>query len=652
MTQFKHLFTPVKLANITLKNRIYSTGHVPAFAEGGYPKERYRLYHVEKVKGGVGLTIFGGSTSIMDNSPATEWSMIANRDESIIPYYQEMADAVHFYGAKVMTQLTHMGRRNRSDSEKWLPLVAPSQIPEPYHREIPHEIEEYQIWEIIRAFGQAVRRCKEGGLDGVELSAAHNHLIDQFWSPKFNLRSDQWGGSLDNRMRFIFEVLREIRSVVGRDYCVGIRISGDELLDGGLGLEEQKEIAQRLAATGNLDFFSIIGGCAENYVNLAASVPNMNFPSQPYVYLAAAIKEVVDIPILHAQKIVDPVAAEELLAEGWVDVVGMTRAQIADPEMANKAREGRLEDIRQCVGANQCIDRLYFGKSIVCIQNPLIGREKELSEWKPAEIKKKVVVVGGGPGGLEAARMAALRGHQVVLFEKSGHLGGQVLTASKAPNRQSMAGIARWLELQVRKIGVDVRLNAEATEPIVLAENPQSVIIATGGLPYRPDLPGFNLSNVVTSWDVLNGVVETGERVMVIDEDGSETGPSVADYLAERGKHVEIITPLRHVGESLGDTTLPVVYQRLCEAGVVMTPNVRPRAFNDKCVTLYNIYTMVDESHEEIDTIVLALGNRSVDGLYRSLRGRIAELYLIGDAMAPRGIHNAILEGTWAGRRV
>lgn len=652
MAEFKYLYTPIQIGNITLKNRIYSTGHVPAFAVGGYPTERYRLYQMEKAKGGVGLTIFGGSTSVSPNSPATEWSMIANRDDSIIPYYQAMADAVHAYGAKVMTQLTHMGRRGLSDSEQWLPLVAPSQIPEPYHHEIPHEIETEQIRQIIRDFGQAVRRAKEGGLDGVELSAAHNHLIDQFWSPKINLRTDEWGGSLENRMRFSIEILNEIRSVVGRDYVIGMRIAGDEYLEGGLGLEEMKEIAQRLAATGLVDFFSILGGCAENYVNLAAVNPNMMFPSQPYVYLAAAIKEVVNIPILHAGKIVAPVAAEQVLAEGWADVVGMTRAQIADPHMVNKAREGRLEDIRQCVGANMCIDRLYFGKAIVCIQNPVIGREAELAEWRPADVKKRVVIVGGGPGGLEAARMASLRGHRVTLIEKSDQLGGQVSIAAKAPHRESLAGITRWLELQVRKQDVEILLNTEATAESILNLRPEAVVVATGGRPYRPDLPGFNRLNVVTSWDILTGAVEAGQNVLILDDDGAETAPSVADYLAERGKQVEIATTLPRVGQKLGDTTFPIVYQRLYSAGVVLTPNLRPITFENGTVTLLNIYSLEEETREGIDTVVLAMGNRSTDTVYRSLKGRISELYLIGDAMAPRGIHNAILEGTWAGRRI
>jgi N,N-dimethylglycine/sarcosine dehydrogenase len=652
MSEFKYLFTPIQIGNVTLKNRIYSSGHVPAFAEGGYPKERYRLYHEEKAKGGVGLTICGGSTSVSENSPATEWSMIANRDDSIIPFYREMADAIHAHGAKVMTQLTHMGRRGRSDSERWLPLVAPSQIPEPYHREVPHAIEEVQIRAIIRDFGQAVRRCREGGLDGVELSAAHNHLLDQFWSPKTNHRTDQWGGSLENRLRFSLQVLEEIRRVAGRDYVVGIRISGDELLEGGLEHAEMKEIARRLAETGLLDFFSIIGGSGENYLNLAGTVPNMAFPPQPYVRLAAAIKGTVNIPILHAQKTVDPRDAERALAEGWVDVIGMTRAQIADPQLVNKTREGRLEDIRACVGANYCIDRLYFGKAILCIQNPLIGRENELSQWEPATARKKVVVVGGGPGGLEAARMAALRGHEVILFEKSARLGGQVPIAARAPGRTSLGGITRWLELQARKQGVDVRLNSEATAESVLAVTPDAVVIATGGRPYRPDLPGFDAPNVLTSWAVLDGAAETGTSVLIVDEDGGEAATAVADFLIDRGCRIEIVTPLRHVGASLGDTTFPIVYQRLCGAGVVMTPNVRPLAYDDRRVTLQNCYSKTEENREGVDTVVLATGNRSVDHLYHALQGRVSELHLIGDAMSPRGIHNAILEGTWAGRRI
>lgn len=652
MSEFKHLFSPITIGGVTLRNRIFSSAHVPGFAEGGYPTERYRLYHAEKAKGGVGLTLFGGSTSVSPNSPATEWSMIANRDDSIIPHYRALSDAVHAHGAKIMTQLTHMGRRGRSDSERWLPLVAPTVIPEPYHRETPHEIDEEQIRQIIRDFGQAVRRCREGGLDGVEISAAHNHLIDQFWSPRLNRRADAWGGSIENRLRFCLEVLGEIRRVVGRDYVVGIRMSADEMLDGGMDGAEMQEIARRVAATGHLDFVNVLGGSADTYPTLAAVVPNMTFPAHPYVHLARTIKETVSLPILHAAKIVDPRDAERLLAEGWVDVVGMTRAQIADPHLVRKLQEGRPDDIRPCVGANFCINRLYTGKSIVCIQNPVVSREKELAEWRKAAAPGRVLVIGGGPAGLEAARMAALRGHRVTLWERDERLGGQVAIAALAPSRSGLAGITRWLEGQARKLGVEVRLGTEATADAVEAFGADAVIVATGGRPHRPDLPGFDDARVVTAAEALAECLPVGQRVVVLDEDGGEMAPSVADALARQGRAVEVATPLRAVGETLGDTGFPVMLARLYAAGVRLTPDVRPVAFDNGRLTFRNVYTGQEETREGLETVVLALSSRAVDDLYRALKGRVSRLHLIGDAMAPRGIHPAILEGTRVGREV
>ena len=652
--EFRYLFTPIRVGGLTLRNRIFSTGHAEAMAEDGKPGSRLRAYHEGKARGGCALTIIGGSSSVHPSSPASAWNMPANHDDSIIPAYRAMAEAIHRHGCLVFSQLTHMGRRAQSDNESWHVLLAPSQIPERVHREIPHELEPDQIAMLVRAFGDAVRRCREGGLDGVELSFAHNHLVDQFWSPIFNRRTDEYGGSLENRLRFGFEVLREIRRQVGKDYVVGARISGDEFTDGGLTAEDMAEIAHRLAASGLVDFLSIIGGAAHTFALQAGAVPNMSLPNAVYVPLAAAIKAAVpEIPIFHATRIVDPVHADQILADGSVDVVGMTRALIADPDLPRKAREGRLDEIRQCVGANEgCIDRIYQGKPVTCIQNPGAGREAELGAIEPAAMRKRVVVVGGGVGGLETARVAALRGHAVVLFEKERELGGQVLVAARTPARGDYAGIVRFLVRQVERLGVECRLSIEAGVESVLAEAPDAVVVATGSHPHVPALPGLDGKHVVTDRDVLLDRVEVGERVVVVDDVHTQQGLSTADHLLERGRKVEVVTRLFYPGQDVGITSIVPLYTRLFAKGVVFTPHTDLVAVEGSTVVVANVYTGEERRIEGVDTVVLSTGARSTDALYRALRGRVPELHAVGDCVAPRGVHHALLEGTRVARRL
>jgi dimethylglycine catabolism A len=650
----RSLFTPIQVGRLTLKNRIYSSGHAEAMAEGGRPGERLARYHAAKARGGCALTIFGGSSSVHPSSPAAAWKQIANHDDSIIPAYRALADAVHAHGCLVFTQLTHMGRRAQADGEEANVLVAPSQIPERVHREVPHELEAEQIAEIVRAFGEAARRCREGGLDGIELSMAHNHLIDQFWSPLFNQRLDDYGGSLDNRLRFGFEVLREIRRTVGRDFVVGARISGDEFTRGGLTAGDMAEVARRLAASGLLDFLSIIGGGAHTYELQAAAVPNMSYATGVFVPLAAAIKQAAPgIPILHASRIVDPAHADRLVAAGQIDVVGMTRALIADPDLPRKALESRFDDIRTCVGANEgCIDRIYQGKPVTCVQNPATGREAELAEVRVATTPKKVVVVGGGVAGLEAARMAAVRGHRVVLFEKAPELGGQVLLAARAPERSEYAGIVRFLAAQVRKLAVDVRLAVEATPSAVLAERPAAVVVATGSHPFVPPVPGSDGKHVVTDRDVLAGEAKVGTSVLVVDDVHTQEALSTAELLLSQGKRVEVISPLFYVGQDVGVTSIAPLYRRLFTAGVVLTPGTELRAVEGSSVIVANVYSGLERRIEGVDTVVLAAGSRSTDALYRALKGHVAELYAVGDCVAPRGVHQALLDATRIARAI
>ena len=651
---FRRLFTQLTVGGLVMKNRIFSTGHAEAMAEEGKPGARLTAYHEAKARGGAALTIIGGSTSVHPTSPASAWNMIANHDDAVIPGYRRLADAVHRHDCRVMSQLTHLGRRAQSDVEGWHVLLAPSQIPEKVHREVPHEIEPEQIAMLVRAFGDAARRCREGGLDGVELSFAHNHLVDQFWSPLFNRRTDEYGGPLDNRLRFGFEVLAEIRRQVGRDWVVGARISGDELTAGGLTAADMAEIARRLAASGLLDFLSIIGGAAHTVPLQALAVPNMASPHGVFVPIAAAIKAAVPtMPILHAGRIVDPAHADRVLGDGVVDMVGMTRALIADPELPRKAFEDRLDDVRVCVGANEgCIDRIYQGKPVTCVQNPGAGRELELAEPMPAAPPRRVVVVGAGPAGLEAARVAALRGHRVVLLEREAEVGGQVLIAARAPARAELGGIVRFLARQVDKLAIECRLRVDATEDTVLAHAPEVVIIATGSAPYRPDLPGLDGKHVVTDRDVLLDRVEVGERVVVVDDVHTQQGLSTAERLLDRSRRVEVISRLFYAGQDVGITSIAPLYGRLFAKEVTLTPHTELVAVEGSSIIVANVYTRQERRIEGVDTVVLSMGSRSTDALYRALKGRVPALHAIGDCVAPRGIQPALLEGARVARAI
>jgi N,N-dimethylglycine/sarcosine dehydrogenase len=652
--EFRHLFSALTVGPVSCKNRIFSSGHAEALAESGRPGARFAAYHEAKARGGAALTIIGGSTSVHPSSPAAEWNLIANHDETIVPAYRAVAEAVHRHDCLVFTQLTHLGRRAQSDNGSWHVLLAPSQIPEAAHREVPHEAEPEQIATLVRAFGEAARRARDGGLDGVELSAAHNHLIDQFWSPAFNQRTDEYGGDLDGRMRFGFEVLHEIRRQAGRDWVVGIRISGDEATPGGLTAADMAQIARTLADSGLVDFLSIIGGGAHTLKLQAGCVPNMSFRKGLYVPLAAAIKAAVPgIPVFHATRIVDPLHAEHLLSDGSVDMVGMTRALIADPDLPSKARRGHLDDIRPCVGANEgCIDRIYQGKPVTCVHNPGAGRETELGDVGAASVTKRVVVVGGGVAGLEAARIAALRGHRVVLFERDTALGGQVLIAARTPARADYAGIVAFLVRQVTKLGVDVRLGTEATADLVLAREPEAVIVATGSSPHLPSLPGVDGKHVLTDRDVLLERGRVGHRVVLVDDVHTQQALSTADFLLEQGKRVEVVSRVFYPGQDIGVTSIVPLYERVFSRGVVLTPHTRLVAIEGSSVVVANVYSGEHRRIDGVDTVVLAMGSRSTDALYRAMKGTGPELHAIGDCVAPRGVHHAMLEATRVARLI
>jgi len=650
-TPFPRLFSPLPLGPRVARNRIVSTPHTTGFAVGGFPQERWLAYEREKARGGCGTVMMFGSASVHPTSPVAAAGGVELWDPAVVPHLRRLAEAIHAEGALCLAQVSHWGRGGVGPYADW-PLLAPSDEPDETHHGIPRALSKVEIRELVEAFGRAAGHVRQGGYDGVDLSCWGGHLTEQFLSPVSNRRRDEYGGSLDNRLRFCQETLEAVRAAAGPDLVVGARLTGDQLVEGGLTLEDTQAIAARLAATGRLDYVTVSGGSTEQYRALPYVTPTYYVPLGLYNRFAAAVKAVVRIPVIVAGRIVHPAQAEEVLAEGWADAVAMTRSLIADPELPRKAREGRVDEIRLCTGASEaCIGRRIQGKTIACIQNPAIGRETELGPIAPAARARRVVVAGGGIAGLEAARAAARRGHRVVLLEAAAELGGQLRALWRSPARQSYQEVVRWLAAEVERAGVEVRIGVEATAASVLAGRPDAVVVATGARPRALEVPVAPEARVLTAEAVLLERVSPGRRCLVVDYHGHMPGPSAAEALADRGCQVEIATRYFTVGEDLDPRLKTSVYTRLTEKGVAMTPLVVVREIGAGWVRLAHTLTG-QERVIEVDTVVTALGGRADDALAGALDGQGVEVHLVGDALAPRTIHDAILTATRAARRL
>ncbi len=662
------LLQPFKLKHLVLKNRVMSTSHASGLEVDGFPQERYQHYHEEKAKGGIALTMFGGSSNVAPDSPNIFRQLNVGIDE-IIPHLQRFSERIHAHGAALMCQITHLGRRGEPYATNWLPTIAPSPIRETLHRSFPKEMDEHDIRRVVKAYGSAARRCKEGGLDGIEVLAG-GHLVGQFLSPKTNKRTDGFGGSRENRCRFGLMVFEEIRRQTDEDFVVGFRYVVDEGQESGLNFEECVAIAEIFERTGHIDFFNAIYGRMDTEAALAVdNMPGMASPIAPWLQRVGEFKRAVKLPIFHAARISDIATARYAIREGLLDMVAMTRAHIADPYIVAKVAAGLEHTIRPCVGATHC--QSQYRPS--CLHNPSSGRETTLGHGvKRAErAGRKVVVVGGGPAGLEAARVSAERGHNVILFEAADRLGGQVLIATRASWRKDLIGIVDWRAQELTRLGVDVRLSAYVEQPDVLGEDPDLVILATGGTPDIDWIPGAE--HCTSIWDALTGNVPLGSEIIVYDGTGRHPAPQFAELAAGEGRQVSLVSIDAQLAQELTYAERVIWKKRIYELSLPTTFDHQiewvERRGNRIAATFRNLTTGAT-TERTADQIIVEHGTIPADTLYKELRSRAAndgvtdldallamqqqprdlrpdgcfELHRIGDAVASRNIHAAVLD--------
>ena len=665
------LLQPFQLKHLTLKNRLIVTAHEPAYPEDGMPKGRYRAYHVERAKGGVALTMTAGSAAVSRDSPPVFNNILAWQDE-VVKWTRELTDAVHEAGSAIMIQLTHLGRRTRWDKADWLPVVSPSHHRERAHRAFPKKLEDWDIARIIRDFGDAAERMQAAGMDGVEIEA-YGHLLDQFMSPLTNELDGPYGGGLENRMRFTFDVLREIRKRVGPEFILGVRHTGDERLEDGIDRQEGLEISRRLGDSGLVDYLNVARGHIDTDPGLTDMIPIQGMASAPHLDFAGEVRQATGFPTFHAAKIQDVATARHAIASGLLDMVGMTRAHMTDPHIVRKIIEGREDQIRPCVGANYCLDRIYQGGLAFCIHNAATGREETMPHDIPwATARKKVVIVGAGPAGLEAARVAGERGHEVLVLEAAERAGGQIRLTAQSERRREMISIIDWRLAQCDRLGVTIRYNCWADAEAVLAEDPDVVIVATGGLPDTAVLKSGN-DLVVSAWDIISGDVRPGSNVLVYDDAGDHAALQAAEVIAKAGGKVEIMTPDRSFAPEVMAMNLVPYMRSLQQLDTVFTVTYRldavAREGNELVASVGSDYGGVaqvrrcdqvvvnhgtiplDELYFALKPLSSNLGEMSheelLDGRPQSVRSNAEgtfQLFRIGDAVAARNTHAAIYD--------